>query len=52
MTTGKKEAVKFERKIPDFSARFQINKKAYVCGGERKINGAFESISDFFSFNY
>ena len=31
--TGKKEEIKFDRKIPYCCATFQINRKFYVCGG-------------------
>ena len=31
--TGKKEKIKFDRNIPDYTATFQINRKFYVCGG-------------------
>ena len=36
--SGEKEEIKLERDIPNYSARFQINRSLYVCGGKRKLN--------------
>ena len=50
--TGKKEEIKFDRSIPDWTSTFQINRKFYVCGGKAEINGKEERIADFFSVDY
>ena len=52
MTYGTREELKFDRKFPDYSARFQANRKLYVCGGQTKLNGKDYILSDFFSFDY
>ena len=52
LKTGKKEPLKFEKEFPQWSGRFQINRKMYLCGGERIVNGKVESIADFFSLDY
>ena len=36
--TGKKEFIDFDREMSAWSARFQINRKLYVCGGRAMIN--------------
>ena len=34
LKTGARENLKFDRDFPDCSARFQMQKKMYVCGGQ------------------
>ena len=50
--SGKQEEVKFETQIPDYSAKFQANRKLYVCGGVTKMNGKEEQFSRLTSFDY
>ena len=50
--TTKREEIKFERAIPEWSARFQVNKQLYVCGGKRQVNGQPDRVASFFSLDY
>ena len=38
LESKKKERIEFDREISSWSARFQINRKLYACGGKRKVN--------------
>ena len=52
LQTGKKEEIKFDRSIPDYSATLLIQRKFYSCGGRKDVNGKKEFIADFFRLDY
>ena len=51
--TGKKEEIEFERDAPAYCSTILINRKLYVCGGQRLLyNGKSKNLADFFSLDY
>ena len=52
LESKKKERIEFDREISSWSARFQINRKLYACGGKRKVNRVEQCIADLFSVDY
>lgn len=49
---GTHEDLRFQRKVRDFAASFQICRKLYLCGGEREVAGKEEFLTEFFSSDY
>ena len=52
LKTKTDQTLKFEREIPPFSGRFQINRNLYIGGGTTSVNGRENYISEFFTLDY
>ena len=51
LKTLEKETIELDRNITTWTARFQINRKLYICGGRAKINRNQLSIPDLFAID-